>query len=56
MNVRVVLSVEVDPDTWAMESGCDPRARAVAEDVKGYVLNQVQQAPAGGLLGVKAVR
>lgn len=56
MKVRVALSVEVDADEWAMVQGCDPLARAVSEDVKGYVLNAVQQASAEGLLGAELVR
>lgn len=46
MKVRVVLSIEVDRYDWAYEHGIGESAREVSEDVKSYVLNAVQQAPA----------
>ena len=46
MKVRVVLNVEVDPAEWAEHAGIDPAARTVANDVKAYTLNQLQQTAA----------
>lgn len=55
MKVRVVLSIEVDRYDWAYEHGIGESAREVSEDVKSYVLNAVQQAPAT-TISVQAAR
>lgn len=46
MKVRVALNVEVDAEEWAGQYGCGTSARAVAEDVRAYVLYQIQESPA----------
>jgi hypothetical protein len=44
MKVRVVLSVDVDAELWARYGGCEEGAAAVRDDVREYILNQVQGA------------
>jgi hypothetical protein len=48
MKVRVEITVEVDPKEWAEEySMTDASAKAVREDVRGYVLEGVVSTYAG---------
>ena len=48
MKVSVTLSIDVDPETWAENyaESTGPSASAVREDVRRYVLSQVQQSAA----------
>jgi hypothetical protein len=53
MNIRVTLTIEVDANGWRETYGPE----SVREDVKGYVVNQIQQSAAtdeGVLLSVTA--
>jgi hypothetical protein len=53
MNVRVTLSIEVDPEAWMLAYGCPPED--VREDVKVYVAGGVESSAAaqeGGILKV----
>jgi hypothetical protein len=43
VKVRVVLNIEVDPADWDLVYGTGTRARDVAEDIRRYAHNQVQQ-------------
>jgi hypothetical protein len=43
MKVRVVLSIDIDPEAHDLAFGRGTSAKAVADDVREYVLNMVQQ-------------
>lgn len=40
INVRVVLNVKIDPEDWELAFGTKPAE--IPEDVKTYILNEVQ--------------
>lgn len=40
MKVRISFSVDIDPEAWILNYGCDPKD--VREDVKSYVAYGVQ--------------
>jgi hypothetical protein len=42
MKVSVTLSLDVDPAAWDLAYGTGTEAKAVREDVRQYVLNQLQ--------------
>lgn len=44
MKVSIKVTVEVDPDKWMAEYGCD--RDEVRRDVHDYFINQIQMAPA----------
>lgn len=46
IKVRVVLEVTVHPANWRLAYGPGPGLLALVDDVKSYVLNQVQGAGA----------
>jgi hypothetical protein len=49
MKVRVTITLDIDPDAWALEYGCD--VDEVREDVRAYVTNSTYANLAGlGLL------
>lgn len=57
MRVRIVMTVEVDPEVWAYEYGLDPSLkREIAEDVRNYFVNGVQECPVAQSDGIKVVR
>jgi hypothetical protein len=46
MKVRVNMTVEIDPEVWAIEYGLDPNdKKAIREDVKNYIINGIHEAP-----------
>jgi len=44
MKVRMTVTIDVDPETWSEEYGCEPFE--VRKDVRDYFTNQVFQAQA----------
>ncbi|MFE9381767.1 hypothetical protein ACFYMO_00800 [Streptomyces sp. NPDC007025] len=56
MKVRITLTLDIDPEAWSLAYGTTTEAAAVREDVRSYVLNSVQGAPAveeGGITDVR---
>lgn len=57
MKVRVTLSLDIDPESWSLAYGTNPRdLAALREDVRSYVLNDIQNAPPveeGGITDVR---
>jgi hypothetical protein len=51
MKVRLVVTVEVDPQTWAEEYSVHPEE--VREDVRRYFRNAISEAPAIQLAGAE---
>ena len=56
MKIGVVLTVEVDPEAWALEYGTGTTASEVRQDVRDYVLNMVQQCAAAEADAITAAR
>jgi hypothetical protein len=57
--VRVTLMIDVDPEAWEQEYGIGPEEAHIREDVRAYVLCQLQDSAAaesGAVQQVKLVR
>jgi hypothetical protein len=54
MKVRLTITLDVDPEAWVRDYGCEPSE--VRDDVKSYVAGFVAESPAWesrAILGIK---
>lgn len=55
-HVPIRLRVSVDPQAWVETYGTEPARAAVADDVRRYVVTQVQESAAAHEGAIVAVR
>ena len=53
MRIRITLTVDVDPDNWAMTYGTEPEE--IRESVREYVREYVQQSAAADEDAIRSV-
>ena len=56
MKVRITLTIDVDRESWSDMYGTTDAATEVREDVRSYVLNQIQQSAAADDGGIVSAR
>lgn len=56
MKVRVTLTIDVDRESWSTIYGTTEGANEVRDDVRSYVLNQIQQSAAADEGGIVSAR
>jgi len=54
MRIRIAFTVEVDPDAWRETYG--PNDKDIRKDVRSYIMNGIDQSPAGEECGLRVVK